>query len=362
MKKLVRIILYSLFVLLVLLLILSYASVYISPQKIWVLAFFGLAYPYILIANIIILIIILLRKKWKLAAVSGIFILIGYNHFSNYVNFTLFNNTPPENSIQVLSYNVRYFDLYNWTDNIKTRNKIIDYLKEKDADILCFQEFYTDREKEFATTDDLIKILSAKNYYDRYTATAYQRHSFGIATFTKYPIANKGMVNLPDSENICIYTDLVVDQDTIRVYNCHLESIRFGEEHYKFIDELQFDINERQIEGARSLANKMKQAYMKRAEQAEIIAEHIQESPFPVILCGDFNDTPVSYTYHTISNGLYDAFAESGVGFAKSYAGELPALRIDYILHSKEFNSYGFDHGTEPLSDHFPVYAWLQLK
>jgi endonuclease/exonuclease/phosphatase family metal-dependent hydrolase len=98
----------------------------------------------------------------------------------------------------------------------------------------------------------------------------------------------------------------------------------------------------------------MKSSYINRANESKKIKDHINSSPFPVIVCGDFNDTPISYTYSTLKENLVDAFKESGIGIGNSYVG-IPSLRIDYILHDKKFNSYNYKKYKFELSDHFPI-------
>ena len=255
------------------------------------------------------------------------------------------------------------FDLYNWSKNAQTRNIILTNLAEENPDILCLQEFYTSEEKgDFNNIDTVTHLLNTKNSHVEYTITLRGNDHWGIATFTKYPIIKKGKIEFNTrSNNLCIYTDVVIKTDTVRIYNMHLQSISFTKADYKFMDQIQTDSidTKDEVEKSKGILRRLKRAFVKRATQAEIIATHIETCPYKVILCGDFNDTPASYVYNTIRGNLKDAFIESGSGFEQTYAGKFPRFRIDYILHSKEFNSKNYHHISETLTDHYPVVSYL---
>lgn len=265
-----------------------------------------------------------------------------------------------------MSYNSMLFDLYNWSKNIQSRNIILTTLAEENPDILCLQEFYTSEEvNDFNNIDTLTNLLNAKNSHIEYTTTLRKLDHWGIATFTKYPIIRKGKIQFNTrTNNICIYTDMIINKDTVRVYNMHLQSISFSKADYKFISEMQDDttVVEGEMEKSKSILRRIKRAFVKRAIQADIIATHIETCPYKIILCGDFNDTPASYVYRTIRGNLKDAFVESGTGFSQTYAGKFPRFRIDYILHSDDFESKNYHHLTETLTDHYPIVTHISVK
>ena len=211
----------------------------------------------------------------------------------------------PERSLKVLSYNVRLFDLYNWTENLQTRQKILKMLKEENADILCLQEFYNANDERFENVDTLLNSQKAQNYHIEYQRSIKNKYHFGIATFSTLPIVNKGQIIFSkDNTNVCIFSDMKVGEDTIRVYNLHLESIRFKKEDYDFVDK--FSEGEEaisdDIKSAGNIIRRLKTAYVKRSTQAELVSKHmLPDSPHPVVLCGDFNDSPTSYCYRLIS-------------------------------------------------------------
>jgi endonuclease/exonuclease/phosphatase (EEP) superfamily protein YafD len=153
-----------------------------------------------------------------------------------------------------------------------------------------------------------------------------------------------------------------VGYDTIRVYNNHLQSIYFNSANYSFLDSLKIRYNNDQLEEIRDISFRLRYAFMKRAEQADLIAAHIANCPYRVIVCGDFNDTPVSYVYYRLNDGMVDSFTRAGWGTGRTYIGKFPSFRIDYILHSEEFESLFFTRKKVRVSDHFPIISYLQIK
>jgi endonuclease/exonuclease/phosphatase family metal-dependent hydrolase len=339
----------------------SYVAPYVSPEKLWPLAFFGLAYPVIVLVNLLFVV------YWGLLFNKRIFyslfvIILGFWNIHNYVQFSR-NHLPNYSSktIKVMSYNVKVFDLYNWTRNLETREKMFRLIKKESPDIMCFQEFFTRDSNKFDNVDSILRFPKAKYVHVEYTTNARLHQHFGIATFTQYPIVNKGKLDFGyHSNNICIYTDIKKGNDTFRIYNMHLQSIAFSPNDYKYMEQLEENVENEDVEQSKNILRRLKLAFVKRAKQADIISASIASSPYPVIVCGDFNDTPGSYTYHKISKNLRDAFVETGNGFGRSYVGKFPSFRIDYILHSKNLKAQNFNTISEELSDHFPVTCYLE--
>lgn len=345
-------------------LLISYLAPYVSPENFWFIAFFGLAYPILVILNVVFVIYWTVQFN-KTAFYSLILLLSGWSQIKEYIQIN--PTEAPANSaglIKVMSYNVKLFDLYNWTHNVETRGKMFELIKKEGPDIMCIQEFYTrDSTDEFNNLDTLLKFQKAKYTHLEYTTTLRKKDHWGIAIFSSYPIIANGKINFDTkSNNICIYSDILINKDTVRVYNIHLQSIKFDYGDYKFVDDLMNNKETEELEKSKNILKRLKLGYIKRAKQTELVASHIATSPYPVVVCGDFNDTPASYTYHTISNNLSDAFVESGKGFGRSYIGKFPSFRIDYILHSKVFKSYNFRTIRKELSDHFPVVTYLEKR
>ncbi len=338
---------------------LSYLSVFISPRHFWPLAIFGLLYPYLVLLNVVFVIFwaVALKKKFILSLV--VVLLGGPFLFRNIQFLKTFRSkqthTEESHSFKVMSFNVRLFNLYKWIKVDNAGTEISRYISAESPDIICFQEFYT-REKGSLTEKNLMKNLTpAKFKHVKYTLRKPGVSNFGIATFSRYPIVNRGEISFSNTFNQCIYSDVKIGADTIRVYNLHLQSYRLRKENYEFLDSLKFAYNARQVKGFKNFTYRIKTAYIKRSIQADAVAAHISKSPHPVIICGDFNDSPVSYAYQKISANLKDAFMESGSGTGSTYLGRLPSYRIDYILHSPAFNAFDYSIPKVGLSDHHPV-------
>ena len=344
-------------------LLISYLAPHVSPENFYFIAFFGIAYPLIVIINLVFVIYWAIQLH-KRAFYSLIIIILGWSNIHHYVQFSL-KGTPDKSKkvIKVMSYNVKVFDLYNWSHNLETRAKMFNLLNDESSDIMCFQEFFSRDSSKFDNLDSLVHLQKAKYVHVEYSANLKPNQHFGIATFSYYPIVAQGKIDFGyHSNNICIYSDIKIGNDTIRVYNMHLQSIAFSKSDYKYAEELQKDIESEDIEQSKNILRRLKKAFVKRAKQADLISASIEQCHYPVIVCGDFNDTPSSYTYHTISKNLQDAFVESGNGFGKSYIGIFPSFRIDYILRNPKFKAYNFRTIREELSDHFPIVTYLEFQ
>jgi len=335
------------------LLLLIYCSVYVPPDDFWPPAFLGLLYPYLLIINLLFSLYYALRKSWKVLF-SLTVILLGYQHFSNYFQ-PIPNFSKAPKGVRILSYNVHHFSEDNKRKQPQ-RSEIIEYLRKADADIICLQEISHFKTGKYSP-EGIRDALPGISHYQ----LAHTGSSIGPLTLSKFPIVRLGEIRFENSANMVLFSDIVLKPgDTVRVYNCHFQSYKITPEDYSLIDPGKSGTNEQQIREAKLITRKMVIAFSIRAHQSRTVAAHIRKSPYPVIVCGDFNDTPLSYTYHILGQQLKDSFAEAGFGFSNTYNGLLPSFRIDYILYSPHFKAFSYRCDRVDLSDHFPVTATLK--
>lgn len=333
-------------------LLLIYVSVYVSPAKIWVPALVGLAYPYIVFVNIVFVLYWLFANA-RYSLLSLTVVAIGYSHLNNYFNFV--PNQSDEKGIVICSYNVKGFTVNGYKNAPENARKILDYLREKKPDIVCLQEFSFINKSDFETFKSRYNLEGLPRYADA-------SRLFGPATLSNFPIVNSGEVHFENTGNMIIYTDVVTKTDTLRIFNCHLESYRFTPDDISSLDSLSLNRKDHNMREFRLFGSKLKKAFIKRAQQAQRLRGLIDESPYPVVVCGDFNDTPVSYSYHTVRGNLSDAFVESGSGIGNTYLGRLPSFRIDYILNSPVYKAHSFKIDHVDYSDHYPVSCILVRK
>ncbi len=330
----------------------AYLAPYISPQTTWFFAIFGLFYPILLALNIIFFLFWSWRKKWYCLYSLGC-ILLGWTHFTGLMGFNL-SQPKPKEPLTVVSYNTRsLIKLFpRRRDNTANQDAFKKRLKEEigEVEIFCVQEFLA-----FNTTIEKLKTLFNVPYFKKYDGR-------GTAIFSKYPIINTGKIKFKKTENSCIWVDIQIDKQVVRVYSIHLESPKISGDARLLKKDAKLN-DKKTWQGVKGILKKYRHSTNTRVDQMRMVKEHISKTPHPVIVCGDLNDTPISYVYEQMSKGLIDNFKEAGRGWGATYNGSIPMLRIDYIFtESEHFNVY--EHGIldEEHSDHYPVYSQLKLK
>jgi endonuclease/exonuclease/phosphatase family metal-dependent hydrolase len=340
-------------------LLLSYLAVLISPGDFALPAFFGLAYPYLLLVNIILVIVWAMLLRFE-ALISVVVIAIGFNHFSNYIKLSKPSGDKTK-TIKVLSYNVRLFNFFEDNHGITSEKKIIQFLKNQKPDIICLQEFFILGNPK--VEESLMIAALGGGYYSHLKVIVSGKNRFyGIITLSKFPIVRKGEIIHPGSSSLSIYTDVLIQKDTFRIYNNHLQSFRLHRMERSFIDELTTPDDKQTISEVKNISNSLKKGFIKRSLQAQVVKDHINKSPFPVMVIGDFNDTPVSYAYRKIRKGLNDSFVNSGYGAGFTYKGNYPPNRIDYILYDNALTNSYFEIIKVKYSDHYPIIGYFRKK
>ena len=342
----------------------SYASPWISPSLFWPIAFIGLAYPFIFLLNIIFAIYWVLRLRW-VAIVSFSMIALGYQVHPKVFAFQMPSpvETNPDSTLRIMSYNAHSFRPINTNKyDKKSKHSMLELLLSEKADIICFQEFYTRKRGEYAIKDSLQKFSELK-YYRYQTIDSIENEIMSQAIFSKYPIINYHKIPFYEGRhpNMCSYADVVIQSDTIRIINVHLQSISFKPKDYNYFHKVTTEA-ETNLQSSRRIGSRLKNAFIRRATQAELVRELIDESEYKVIVCGDFNDTPNSYAFNVIGNGLKSAFQEKGSGLGTTYGGAFPNFQIDYILCDPAMDVLNYKIIKKKYSDHYPVIADIQYN
>ena len=344
---------FSINVIFAILLIFSNYIVKISPEKSIILCL----NPFVLIvicAINILLFIFYLIFKFKYCLIPLLALIMNYNSInlifpiSSYLNFSNQNG-----NVKVMTYNVMVFGLYNWKNNTEVKQNILKTINEESPDILCLQEVYWNtNNKNFITLDSVLLILNTKEIHKFSITSPIKGQNFGLATASKYPIVGEYSHKFDNSYNGFIYSDIIINTDTVRVYNCHLQSIQFDQNDYTLIEN-QSDLKIDTL--FRTIIKKYAKAQQKRASQAEMVRKSIDSCRYPVFVCGDFNDLPLTYTYSTIAQNLKDSFVKKGKFGDNTWNRFKIPQRIDYILFSDNFRATSHKVIENYNSDHFPV-------
>ncbi|MDR3651440.1 MAG: endonuclease/exonuclease/phosphatase family protein [Paludibacter sp.] len=336
----------------------------LSPEKIIFPAYFALIYPFTIFLNIFFLIFWLLARKWFFL-LSLSMLLFSASQIGNTipVNFGKTDSITSSKTIKILTYNTLMSGrLKKYTT--RRPNMVMKYVLESDADIVCLQEFTLSENKEYLTLADIMRIFSKYPYkHIQYRLNERFNHH-GIATFSKYPIINKQEIDYPSNFNLSIYSDIVIKGDTIRLINNHLESNKLTDNDKIMPYSLKDKFSAENLTGITlHFSQKLGAAYKLRAFQADVVARVIANSPYKVIVCGDFNDVPTSYAYTKVKGKLKDAFAETSTGLGWTYNERYYHFRIDYILYdSSSFTPILYKSDKVNYSDHFPVLCKLKFN
>ncbi len=340
-------------------LLLSYSASFIDPQQFWPIAFFGLAFLPILIINMGFIIYWLLRKK-RYILLSLLAIISGWTLLGKHINFRNSNDkivVKADTTLRVMSFNVHLFERYDSPkDNFK--EETAELVNTVNPDIVCFQEFYS----RIRGSRQFTKILKEECKFEDYYFEPVSKNDYegyGQAIFSKFPIIDHGTIFKNGyGINRIIFADIKREADTLRVYNVHLRSFAFQEEDKEFIQK-SATAQLKDEQKTKRVGRKLKTAFTNRSEQAKSLRKHIESCPYPYIVMGDFNDTPMSYSVNTVGQGMYNAFEEKGFGWGVTHFGLLPLFQIDYIFCEKSITVDNYGIVNERLSDHYPIWADL---
>ena len=345
-----------------LLLALSYLAAYINPNSSAIFAFLGLAAPILFLVNISAMLYWIIRwRRWAFLPMAVV--LVGISNLILLFRPTLSKEYPAEKergSFTIVSHNVHGF--LEPELNTPSMENTLSFLSAFEPDILCIQEYQTTHQMPQEDAAELLRRMPNN-------AICYKLKNadggFGLAIYSRYPIIHYESIDFEESVSQVMWADILYGRrDTIRVFNCHLQTTSIDATDKEFISSAEFmrDDKGQSRQKARSIASKLRRNFKARALQADSIAPLIAASPYKVIVCGDFNDTPLSYTYHKIRGGLGDSFVEKGRGMTNTYQGFFNLFRIDYVLHSPSLKTLYYSNPRTRWSDHNAVVVNMKKR
>ena len=336
----------------------------LDPREHVLIAFFGLAYPFFLLLNFLMVLWWSLRTRWVFALLTAGVILVGWHALMATVGLKGEAGEGPKTDaalVRMMTYNVHSFKPYGEQSNEAVKQQMLNVVRTENPDIICFQEYYTRRKGPFDITDSLKRILKTRNFYF-VPSSKNDYEAYGLAIFSRYPITNKGEIVFPDQNgNMSIYIDVTVGDKKIRVYNVHLQSISFDKQDYNYLDKVKAKMDA-EITPAKRILRMLKTAFVKRSAQVDIMKAHMKTCETPFLIAGDFNDTPASYAVTQMTKSLNNTFVEEGTGLGRTYNGKFPNFQIDYISASKTIKVINHRIIEAKLSDHFPVRSDLRIN
>ena len=370
LKKITRIAFITLNLVAILFYLMACLVPFFDGSRHWVIALMGLVFPLLFFILLAFLIYWMLRRsKWTFVCLASL--LLGWQQLS--VAFNLFSNKKfntakaPEN-LRVLTWNLSSWGESNRSNQKNNMDAMVNVIRNTNADVLCFQEYLYFKDK--INRDSIIPAFRESGYQYayfakvRYSGRLYKTTLLtAIVIMSKYPIIDSAKYYYSEDNfaEPLIYADIKINDRVLRFFTTHLQSVSFQNYDYEALHNLK-EPGSASVARSRVVLWKLRSGYKERTLQAEILHNKINESPYPVIVCGDFNDVPNSYTYFTVRGNLQDAFLEKGWGLGRTFRFLSPTLRIDYILADKRFGVTQYSELKYPYSDHYPVVADIDIS
>lgn len=342
------------------LMLLSGFSSYIDPYAMPVLSCAGLAFPVFLLLNLLFFFFwLLFRRKYALFPLAVMFACI--MPIRAYFPINIHKQQIPDDAIKILSYNVMSFDGHK-PHTEGNDNEIVRYIQQMDADIVCLQEatFNNSNSKKFLSEKSFREAMSAYPY-----SSHYKERSNGWMCLSRYPILSAHFVKYESSGNGSMAYELKVGTDTLLLINNHLESNKLSLDDRAAYRDMIVDPKEEKVKStSRMLMGKVVDAVSIRAAQADAVAKYVRDSKHKyVVVCGDFNDSPLSYAHRVIGEGLNDAFIDTGNGLGISYNRSGFYFRIDHIMASDNWQLLDCEVDRSiKASDHYPIWCYMKKK
>jgi len=316
-------------------LLLSFITPYLAPKQFSSLSLLSLVVSPLIVLNLLFALywLVGLKKQFLLSTLILVAAYFFFNPFYKFSSSTDLNTS--NNTISVLSYNVRLFNAYQKTIDATEISKVLDKtLQKTNPDVIFIQEYYRKTKQKFP------------DYPYQYIHFKNEKIGLGYAVFSKYPLINTGSFDFKKSYNNSLYADLIKGKDTIRLYNVHLKSLGLAP-----------SVNYLQLQDKEKLVKRTEARFGRQQEQVMVLLSHMKDSKYPIILAGDFNNTAFSYVYRKLQQNMKDAFVEKGSGLGTTFLFNLYPMRIDYIFGSQELEVLKFTSLEQTFSDHYPIAA-----
>ncbi len=326
---------------------LAYVLPFLDPKAFPFLSVLSLILPLFLIFNGLFFTYWFFQFKRQMF-LSGIVLLIGITFINKFYKFSETNLPESEKDFVVMSYNVRLFNLFSWLNINDVPEKIQDFINNQNPDILCIQEFSSSSNK-----------IDLRVYKYKYLLKSGNKIKTAQAIFSKFPIIESGDIVFPNSNNNAVFADVKKGKDTIRVYNIHLESLKISPDVTE-INEGKNDIDQPKTQ---KIIKRISSAFKSQQIQSDLIKKHTESCNFPILICGDMNNSAYSYVYRNIRGDLKDAFEVAGQGFGQTFNFKYYPARIDYIFVDKSINIKSFTNFLDfKYSDHTPICTRLSME
>ena len=342
----------------------AHLAVFLSPARWAIPALAGLAFPVFGVLLIVAMAVMFRRRRWRWFLGFALLILLSgdlyrsvWGGFGWGVPEALTNDAP---ALKVMGWNVRLYDRYGWLGE-DTKKGITEAIADERPDVLCLQEHYRDPDPAAFPVEGPMRravggVEKAPVQVHEVWARGKAGRRFGVATWSRHPIVGRADIAFGTrSNNACAVTDIAWNGDTVRVFNAHFASLHFGSEEYAALEEGVPD-----AEGRQRIWSRMREAYSERVTQVTWVMEAVARSPHPVVLCGDFNDVPVSWALQAARGQLRDTHDLRGLRMDGTWQGAVPGVRIDHILVDPVWPVLDYGNGGDGLSDHRYVTAVVQ--